>query len=74
MAQRAEKMADTYNSADIAYFHRQARDALKMARAWQQRPLKIAWQQRAADYRERIVDQYRRKAGWTLEERVAGHR
>jgi hypothetical protein len=71
-------MTDTYNNADIAYFHQQARHNLKMAKAFSSHPMhkrtRIVYQGRAADYRECIVDQYRRKAGWTLAERVAGHR
>lgn len=68
-------MSDTYNSADIAWFHKQARYALAMARSHRlSRRHTVLWQERAADYRECVIDQYRRKAGWTLAERLAGRR
>ena len=65
----------TYNSADAYFFHVRARDALHIARAYSNNPrLRLAWQQRAADYRETLIDQMRRRQGWTLAERLANHR
>lgn len=51
------------------------RTALRMARAHRgERRTRVWWQERAADYRETIVDKLRQRAGWTLAERVAGRR
>ena len=40
----------------------------------QQRKIRIIQQERAADYRETLMDRMRRRQGWTLAERVAGAR
>lgn len=51
------------------------RNALHMARAYRgDRRVRVVYQERAADYRETIVDKLRQRAGWTLAERVAGRR
>jgi len=40
----------------------------------QQRKIRILMQERAADYREVLIDRMRWRQGWTLAERVAGSR
>lgn len=73
-------MTDSYNTADCEYFHREARTALRMARSYRgaepsnRQPYAIMWRERVADYREALVDQMRRRQGWTLAERIAGRR
>jgi hypothetical protein len=69
---------DTYNAEDQRYFHQQARHCLRMARSClgaepRNRPrYSIVWRERAADYRETLIDQMRRRQGWTLKERISG--
>jgi hypothetical protein len=53
------------------------RNAIRMAKAYRSqdmRHMRIVWQERAADYRETIIDKMRQRAGWSLAERVAGKR
>lgn len=51
------------------------RNALRMARAFTHfRKMRIIWQERAADYRECLIDEKRRQQGWTLAERIANQR
>ena len=51
------------------------RSALHMARAYQgDRRLRVLFQERAADYRETIVDKLRQRQGWSLSERILGKR
>jgi hypothetical protein len=46
---------------------RGCRNALNMARAYQNQPhLRVIWQERAADYRETLIDRMRRRQGWSL--------
>ena len=51
------------------------REALRMARAYAgNRHMRVIWQERAADYRETLIDAIRREAGWTLSERLIGRK
>lgn len=53
------------------------KNALRMAKAYSSpamRSMRIVWQERAADYRETLVDRMRRRQGWSLAEIVAGKR
>jgi hypothetical protein len=51
------------------------REALRMARAYTgNRHMRVIWQERAADYRETLIDAIRREAGWTLSERLIGRK
>jgi hypothetical protein len=36
--------------------------------------MRVIWQERAADYRETLIDAIRREAGWTLSERLIGRK
>lgn len=66
-----------YQDDGAAWLKRGLRQALSMARAYStadRRHLRVIWQERAADYRETLIDHMRRRAGWTLAERVAGKR
>jgi hypothetical protein len=64
----------TYEISDHAHAI-SARMALRMAMAYvTERRMRIIWQERAADYRECLVDRMRARQGWTLAERVAGNR
>ena len=57
------------------WFYSSCRNALTMARAYRtQRHMRVLWQERAADYRECIVDKMRQRLGWTLTERTLGKR
>ncbi len=73
-------MIDTYNGADCDFFKTSMRQSLRMARQYRhaeypsRQPYAIMWRERAADYRECLIDQMRRRLGWTLVERVAGAR
>ncbi len=71
---------DTYNTADCDFFKTSMRQALRMARSYRgaeirsRQPYAIMWRERVADYRECLIDQMRRRQGWTLVERLAGKR
>ncbi len=73
-------MLDTYNSHDCDFFKLSMRQALRMARGYSgaempsRQPYAIMWRERVADYRETLIDQMRRRQGWTLAERLAGRR
>jgi hypothetical protein len=81
-ARRAEgmNMIDTYNPADCEFFKQSMKQALRMARSFRgaerrnRQPYAIMWRERVADYREVLIDQMRRRQGWTLAQRIAGQR
>ncbi len=59
----------------LPYYKAKMRDALRMARAYSgNRHMRVIWQERAADYRETVIDAIRREQGWTLRERLVGKR
>ena len=64
----------TCTNPDASWYHARARHALRMARAYRGRKMQIIYQDIAADSRECILDGMRTRQGWTLAERVAGHR
>ncbi len=74
-------MLDTYNTHDCDFFKTSMRQALRMARSYRgaerwhhNQGYAIMWRERVADYREVLIDQMRRRQGWTLTERLTGRR
>lgn len=57
------------------WLYASCRNALHMARAYRtDRRMRALWLERAADYRETIIDGMRGRLGWSLAERIAGKR
>jgi len=57
------------------WLYASCRKAVQMARAYpNDQRLRVLWQERAADYRETIVDKMRQRQGWSLAERCLGAR